>query len=192
MPVYQFAIKRDNVQDPDVRWTHLSDDEAARRSPTPCQRVRIERALCSFVAFSSGGEGRQRRGVALDPNPTIWVRGDLNARSGPPPLLDGLMRPMIACVTEAPRQSELADMNVAARQQHDRNSRARVGINWTSPHSASEVFDALGPSSARRQTPKNKRGTQCRHFFQRWLEYRVFLFGHSCANRCFWHPRPLR
>jgi hypothetical protein len=31
MPVYQLAIKRDNVQDPDVRWTHLSDDEAARR-----------------------------------------------------------------------------------------------------------------------------------------------------------------
>jgi hypothetical protein len=31
MPVYQFAVKRDSVPDPDVRWTHLSDDEAARR-----------------------------------------------------------------------------------------------------------------------------------------------------------------
>ena len=31
MPVYQFAVKRDSIQDPDVRWTHLSDDEAARR-----------------------------------------------------------------------------------------------------------------------------------------------------------------
>jgi len=31
MPVYQFAVRQDSVQDPDVRWTHLSDDEAARR-----------------------------------------------------------------------------------------------------------------------------------------------------------------
>ena len=31
MPVYQFAVKRDSIQDPDIRWTHLSDDEAARR-----------------------------------------------------------------------------------------------------------------------------------------------------------------
>ena len=31
MPVNQFAVKRDSVPDPDVRWTHLSDDEAARR-----------------------------------------------------------------------------------------------------------------------------------------------------------------
>ena len=31
MPVYQFAVRRDSIQDPDVRWTHLSDDEAARR-----------------------------------------------------------------------------------------------------------------------------------------------------------------
>ena len=31
MPVYQFAVKRDSVRDPDVRWTHLSDDDAARR-----------------------------------------------------------------------------------------------------------------------------------------------------------------
>ena len=31
MPVCQFAVKRDSVQDRDVRWTHLSDNEAARR-----------------------------------------------------------------------------------------------------------------------------------------------------------------
>jgi hypothetical protein len=31
MPIYQFAVRRDNGRDDDVRWTHLPDDEAARR-----------------------------------------------------------------------------------------------------------------------------------------------------------------
>jgi hypothetical protein len=31
MPVYQFAIKWDDNQSPDVRYTHLADEEAARR-----------------------------------------------------------------------------------------------------------------------------------------------------------------
>jgi hypothetical protein len=31
MPVYQFAVRRDDEQDPDVRWTHLPDQETARR-----------------------------------------------------------------------------------------------------------------------------------------------------------------
>lgn len=31
MPVYQFAVRRDDEQDADVRWTHLPDKEAARR-----------------------------------------------------------------------------------------------------------------------------------------------------------------
>ena len=31
MPIYQFAVRRDNGQDDDVRWTLLPDDEAARR-----------------------------------------------------------------------------------------------------------------------------------------------------------------
>jgi hypothetical protein len=31
MPVYQFAIKWADEQSPDVRYAHLSDEEAARR-----------------------------------------------------------------------------------------------------------------------------------------------------------------
>ena len=31
MPVYQFAVKWDADQTPDVRYTHLADEEAARR-----------------------------------------------------------------------------------------------------------------------------------------------------------------
>jgi hypothetical protein len=31
MPIYQFAVRRDGEQDDDVRWTHLPDDETARR-----------------------------------------------------------------------------------------------------------------------------------------------------------------
>jgi hypothetical protein len=31
MPVYQFAVKWDNDQTPDVRYTHLPNEEAARR-----------------------------------------------------------------------------------------------------------------------------------------------------------------
>jgi len=31
MPVYQFAVKWDDDQTPDVRYTHLANEEAARR-----------------------------------------------------------------------------------------------------------------------------------------------------------------
>jgi hypothetical protein len=31
MPVYQFAVKWDDDQSPDVRYTHLANEEAARR-----------------------------------------------------------------------------------------------------------------------------------------------------------------
>src|SRR6478672_13807270 len=31
MPVHQFAVKWDDDQTPDVRYTHLADEEAARR-----------------------------------------------------------------------------------------------------------------------------------------------------------------
>jgi hypothetical protein len=31
MPVYQFAVKWDDDQNPDVRYTRLADEEAARR-----------------------------------------------------------------------------------------------------------------------------------------------------------------
>ena len=86
-----FAVRRDSVQNPNVRWTRLSNNEAARRfANLLVKEVRVERALCSFLAFSSGGQRRYRRGAALDPNPTIWVRGDLSARSTPAPLSDGL------------------------------------------------------------------------------------------------------
>jgi hypothetical protein len=30
MPVYQFAVRWDDDQTPDVRYTHLADEEAAR------------------------------------------------------------------------------------------------------------------------------------------------------------------
>ena len=31
MPKYQFAVRHDDEQHDDVRWTHLPDEEAARR-----------------------------------------------------------------------------------------------------------------------------------------------------------------
>ena len=31
MPVYQFTVRWDDNQTPDVRYTHLADEEAARR-----------------------------------------------------------------------------------------------------------------------------------------------------------------
>ena len=31
MPVYQFAVNHDGQQETDVRWTHLPDEESARR-----------------------------------------------------------------------------------------------------------------------------------------------------------------
>jgi uncharacterized protein DUF6894 len=34
MPVYQFAIKWADDQSPDVRYSHLADEEAARRYAT--------------------------------------------------------------------------------------------------------------------------------------------------------------
>jgi hypothetical protein len=31
MPIYQFAVRREDNQNADVRWTHLPDKERARR-----------------------------------------------------------------------------------------------------------------------------------------------------------------
>lgn len=31
MPIYQFAVRQEDDQDADVRWTHLPDKETARR-----------------------------------------------------------------------------------------------------------------------------------------------------------------
>jgi hypothetical protein len=31
MPIYQFAVRREENQNADVRWTHLPDKETARR-----------------------------------------------------------------------------------------------------------------------------------------------------------------
>ena len=31
MPIYRFAVRREDDHDADVRWTHLPDKEAARR-----------------------------------------------------------------------------------------------------------------------------------------------------------------
>jgi hypothetical protein len=31
MPIYQFAVRREDDQDADIRWTHLPDKETARR-----------------------------------------------------------------------------------------------------------------------------------------------------------------
>ena len=32
MPIYRFAVRREDDHDADVRWTHLPDKEAARRA----------------------------------------------------------------------------------------------------------------------------------------------------------------
>jgi hypothetical protein len=31
MPIYQFAVRREDDQEADMRWTHLPDKETARR-----------------------------------------------------------------------------------------------------------------------------------------------------------------
>jgi hypothetical protein len=33
MPLYQFAVRHEDQQDTDVRWTHLPDEDSARRFP---------------------------------------------------------------------------------------------------------------------------------------------------------------
>ena len=48
MPVYQFAVKWDDDQTPDVRYTHLANEEAARR-----YAERLIRELASSGFYSS-------------------------------------------------------------------------------------------------------------------------------------------
>jgi hypothetical protein len=63
MPVHHFAVKWDDDQAPDVRYTHLADEEAARRyAKLLIHKACIERLLF-LASLSFRGEGRERTAI---------------------------------------------------------------------------------------------------------------------------------
>src|SRR4029077_6651202 len=62
MPVYQFAVKWDDDQSSDVRYTHLADEEAAASTPNSSY-MSSHRAVSIFHVFAFRGERRERTAV---------------------------------------------------------------------------------------------------------------------------------